>query len=314
MKQQKYKCLHKLIWICSIALLLLSFIPNLFPHYWFTDIFSNFKLQYVIASVFCLVIVLFLFRRKILASLLLMLSIGFNTFYIFPYYFNAEDESIKVENRLKMVSINLLSSNTEVDLVEAYISKENPDLIVLMEFTPQWKRLLHKTISAYHFNHLEPRNDNFGIAILSKKPIEAKTDYFQLNQKPSIVSQLNFNNKPLTIIATHPVPPLGEHAFELRNKHMDYLIKNRSKFSDRLVVVGDFNNSSFSTYFQELIETDLKDSRIGFGLLPTWPANISFLQTTLDHILVSENIQVLDRTVGENIGSDHLPISVKIGF
>jgi hypothetical protein len=61
-----------------------------------------------------------------------MLSIGFNTFYIFPYYFNAEDESIKVENRLKMVSINLLSSNTEVDLVQAYISKENPDLIVLM--------------------------------------------------------------------------------------------------------------------------------------------------------------------------------------
>jgi len=30
--------------------------------------------------------------------------------------------------------------------------------------------------------------------------------------------------------------------------------------------------------------------------------------------LVSENIQVLDRTVGENIGSDHLPISVEIGF
>ena len=80
------------------------------------------------------------------------------------------------------------------------------------------------------------------------------------------------------------------------------------------MVVGDFNNSSFSTYFQKLTETDLKDSRLGFGLLPTWPANISFLQTTLDHILVSENIQVLDRTVGENIGSDHLPISVEIGF
>ncbi|HIB36912.1 endonuclease/exonuclease/phosphatase family protein [Mesonia sp.] len=314
MKQQKYKCLHKLIWLGSISLLLLSFIPKLFPDYWYTDIFSNFKLQYLIASVFCLVIVWFLFRRKILVSFLLILSIGFNAYYILPYYFNTEEESIKIEDHLKIVSINLLSSNTKVDLVEAYISKENPDLIVLMEFTPQWKRLLQKTISAYSFNHLEPRNDNFGNAILSKNPIEAKTDYFQHNQKPSIVSQLNLNNKLLTIIATHPLPPLGKHAFELRNQHMDYLIKNRSKFSDHLVVAGDFNNSSYSNHFQKLLKSDLKDSRLGFGLLPTWPASISFLRTTLDHILVSENIKVLDRTVGENIGSDHLPISVEIGF
>ncbi len=314
MKSQKYRCLHKFVWLCIILLLIFSIIPNLIPEYWFTDIFSNFKFQYLVVSILCFVIVVFLFKRKWLAMLVLVISIGWNSYYILPYYFINKNETIKVEQELKISSINLLSSNSEVSLVERYIQQENPDVIILMEFTSQWQSLLNTTIQNYPHHHLVPREDNFGIAVLSKHPLDSKTDYFGLNQKPSIVSELKLNNKSLTLIATHPVPPLGKHAFELRKKQMDYLIQNRSKFSDELVILGDFNNSSFSNYFQDLLQTDLKDSRLGFGLLPTWPANFSILQTTLDHCLVSKNINVIDRAVGENIGSDHFPISVTIEF
>ena len=61
-------------------------------------------------------------------------------------------------------------------------------------------------------------------------------------------------------------------------------------------------------------KTTLKDSREGFGILPSWPANAFFLQTTLDHAMVSENVQVITRQVGEYIGSDHLPIYLEIGI
>ncbi|MBW2961169.1 endonuclease/exonuclease/phosphatase family protein [Mesonia aestuariivivens] len=314
MKQQKYKCLHKLIWLCCIALFLLSIIPNLLANYWLADIFSNFKFQYLIASICLLMVVYFLFKKKWLASFVLLLSICWNSYYILPYYLKHKDENIVSEHNLKINSINLLSSNDQVRLVETYLAKENPDVIVLLEFTPKWQSLLKKTIQDYAYSHFVPRNDNFGIAILSKKQLKAKTAYFKLNEKPSIVSELKFAKKTLTLIATHPAAPVDKNAFELRNLQMNYLIENRSNYSDHLIIIGDFNNSSFSNHFQKLLKKDLRDSRLGFGILPTWPANFSLLQTTLDHCLVSKNIQVIERKVGENIGSDHLPISISLKF
>ena len=314
MKSQKFKCLRKLVWLCSILLLALSLLPNLIPEYWLIDIFSNFKLQYLAVSIFCFVMVIFLFQQKWPAMLVLLISIGWNSYYILPYYFSNKNETMEAEHQLKISSINLLSSNAEVNLVEKYIQQENPTVIVLMELTPQWETLLKDIIQNYPYHHLVPREDNFGIAVLSKHPLKAKTAYFGINQKPSIVSELNFNAKKLTIVATHPAAPVDEKAFELRNQQMNNLMESRLNFSDYLVVIGDFNNSSFSNHFQKLLEANLKDSRLGFGLLPTWPANFTPLQTTLDHCLVSKNINVIDRTVGQNVGSDHLPISVVIEF
>jgi endonuclease/exonuclease/phosphatase (EEP) superfamily protein YafD len=90
-------------------------------------------------------------------------------------------------------------------------------------------------------------------------------------------------------------------------------LNRRSKLSEKLIIAGDFNTSSFSNHFSKLTNGDLKDSRIGFGLLPTWPANYLMLQTTLDHFLVSKNLEVIERSTGKNIGSDHLPINIIIG-
>jgi endonuclease/exonuclease/phosphatase (EEP) superfamily protein YafD len=90
-------------------------------------------------------------------------------------------------------------------------------------------------------------------------------------------------------------------------------LNRRSKLSEKLIIAGDFNTSSFSNHFSKLTNGDLKDSRIGFGLLPTWPANYLMLQTTLNHFLVSKNLEVIERSTGKNIGSDHLPINIIIG-
>ncbi|AFU69471.1 exonuclease/endonuclease/phosphatase superfamily protein [Psychroflexus torquis ATCC 700755] len=295
-------------WICIIGILIVSILPNISPDYWLFDILSNFKLQYLIISVLLLIISSLTLQHKVLAIGFIVISILWNCYYIVPYYLTPP--KLISKSNFKISSLNLLSSNTKINLVKSYIEKEDPDILVLMEFTPEWESLIMPIQKNYPYKKFVARADNFGIALLSKFEMNSSIDYFELNNKPSIRAELKIENECFTLIATHPMPPMSQSAFENRNKQLLNIVDKRSNFSENLIVVGDFNTSSFSNHFRALVEGNLKDSRIGFGLLPTWPASFGVLQTTLDHCLVSKNLIVLDRSVGENIGSDHLPISI----
>jgi len=304
----------KLVWLLIFGILSVSILPNIFPNYWFIDIFSNFKLQYLVLSVLLFLIAIILLQKKILAITLLSLAICWNSYYIVPYYLKSDTLQKTTEKKLKISSINLLSSNSKVDLVLEYIESEDPDLLILMEFTPGWQNQLHPVIQKYKYKELVPRSDNFGIALLSKHKMNSSIDYFELNNKPSIVANLQVGNEKLSLIATHPIPPINQTTFENRNKQLTNIISKRTQYSHNLIIAGDFNTSSFSNHFKILLSNGLKDSRVGFGLLPTWPANYGILQTTLDHFLVSDHLHVIDRSTGPNIGSDHLPITMIIGI
>ena len=309
----KIASVKKLLWLFIVGVVFFSIVPNLFSGYWLLDVFSNFKLQYAVTSFVLLICSLFVFKRKSLALIILSISLIWNAYYIVPYYLKSSAK-VDIKKELKLVSINLLSSNTDIDLVKKYILEEDPDALVLMELTPAWEAQLNTITINSKYKKLVARTDNFGIAILTKYPMKSSVEYFAESTKPSIVADLKIENEKLTLVASHPVPPLGQDAFESRNQQLLSIIKNKDRFSKHLVIAGDFNTSSFSNHFRKLTSGDLKDSRIGFGLLPTWPADYPLLQTTLDHILVSEQIKVIERSTGPSIGSDHLPISIKIGI
>lgn len=304
--------ISKITWIAIIGILLVSLIPNVYSDYWLIDIFSNFKVQYLFISILLLITASLVLKKKVLALFLIAISILWNAYYIAPYYLNANVVESKNDSNFKISSINLLSSNSETESVKNYIKTENPDILVFLEFTPRWESELLPIIEKYPYKKLVSRTDNFGIALLSKFEMKSSIDYFGLNIKPSIIGELKIKNDNYSLIATHPIPPINQKTFENRNKQLSNIIDRRSSFSDNLIVIGDFNTSSFSNHFNSLLEGDLKDSRIGFGLLPTWPANYNILQTTIDHCLVSNNLDVLDRSTGENLGSDHLPINIII--
>ena len=308
----KISFLKKLIWLSIFGILLVSILPNIISNYWLFDIFSNFKLQYLLISIGLFLLVLISFKKKLSALILIIIAVFWNSYFIVPYFLQPNNSPHRKE--IKITSVNLLSSNSQENLVIKFLTKEDPDILILMEFTPKWEEKLDKVIKKYEYREIVPRLDNFGIAVLSKYKMDSSIDYFDLNNKPSIVSNLELENQILSVVATHPIPPVNQTTFENRNKQLSNIMRDRDKFSDNLIIAGDFNTSSFSNHFKKLVEGDLTDSRIGFGLLPTWPSDYKILQTTLDHFLVSNNLKVIDRNTGPNIGSDHLPINMVIGI
>lgn len=315
MKSKKRYLLKSLMQLLAIVLVTLSVLPYFIYHIWWIDIFSNFQVQYLVLLSF--LIIPFIFKKKWKWVFFLGIGIVFSSSHILPLYVNTSAEAkIEDEKSISIMSINLLSTNRDDSAVIDYIESRNPDVLVLVEINSYWDKQLTEILKTYSYRHKVVREDNFGISVWSKLPANLKTIYFDEFQLPSILLETEQFENSFSLIATHPFPPVGKRQFKIRNDHLNKLAAfiSRKDFSNT-VVIGDFNTSSFSKNFQIFKEkATLKDSREGFGILPSWPANAFFLQTTLDHAMVSENVQVITRQVGEYIGSDHLPIYLEIGI
>ena len=289
-----------------LVTLLASILPSILPNVWFIDILSNFKLQILL---FLLVVFVINILTSKSISFIALVLVVWDASYLYSLYLPSRLGEIDKLGGTKITSINLLSSNNESEKVKSYIKNENPDILILLEFNPKWEALLSEITNQYAFKKTVVRNDNFGTGYFSK--IESKTSIlnFDDTQVPSIKANIKIGDKPLTIIATHPFPPVGQERFNARNFHLKSITKKRNEFAENLILVGDLNTSSFANHFKDLLEeTKLKDSRQGLGLLPTWPSTNYAMQTTLDHFLVSDKVYVINRGTGPNLGSDHLPI------
>lgn len=307
----------KLFFIVTLyAIAFASVIPHLFPHYWLTDLFSHFKLQYI----FLLLILLlpgffFLMRRRIFPVALILILLLWNSWFIVPLYLPSSDKAEVYGASFSILSMNLLASNTNYSEAIDLIGEKDPDVVVLLELNPQWEKEMQILESKFPFRKMYPQTNNFGIGIFSKYPGSFTVTDFGKGFPPSIIGETEINGSPISILATHPFPPVSQEKFLLRNKQLKEIAELTKSRKGNLILVGDLNTSSYSPNFQELLKKgDLKDSRKGFGIASTWPVNYLIVRTTLDHILYKGKLQVIKRTTERSIGSDHLPIYMEFGL
>ena len=83
------------------------------------------------------------------------------------------------------------------------------------------------------------------------------------------------------------------------------------------MVVGDFNLTPWSPYFQKFIaDSGLRDARTPRRFDHTWPvtfdnANIGL---AIDHSFAHPSLPLVKRIIGPDLGSDHLPVTVTFGY
>lgn len=307
------KVIYGFLIISLGAVALASVAGYLGREYWFLDLFSHFKVQYSFTLIVLIIGLGLLKERK--AALVGLLILFINLIDILPFYFSSSQE-VKEGTNVRICSINLLSSNGSFGKVGKYIRREEPDILVLEELTELWGIALDSILIEYPYQLSIPRQDNFGIGLYSKvKPDTIHNITVNDALLPSILFRFSVKDELINLLATHPLPPLGPFEFESRNKAFERMATLRNSQGGHFILIGDLNTSSYSAHFKVLKKNSgLKDTRNGFGILNTWHAEIPILRITLDHCLVSDGLAVVDRNVGPNIGSDHLPIMAELGI
>ncbi len=164
----------------------------------------------------------------------------------------------------------------------------------------------------YKYRIAEPQAGCFGIMLLSKYPLE-RGQVLQIGTAgvPSIVTEAHFPTGVISIIGTHPRPPLGAEYSKQRNMQLIELPHVVMEQKHPVLLIGDLNVTPFSYWFRRVVsESGLKNSMKGFGFQPSWPKNMPFMRIPLDHVLHAPEIIIHNRGVGGDVGSDHYPVIV----
>ena len=280
---------------------------------WFLDLFSHFRLQYLLLLLIATILLYIggFFLQAITSGFFAIL----NLLLVIPFYVKEAPAPQSVhanpkQDSYRVLLSNVLQKNPAFGAVRHLIRTSKPDFLVLIEVNKTWIDQLEPALKDLPFSRVKLRDDNYGIAIFSRIPaIFSEVKYFGSAGIPSIVATYSLHQRPVTLLATHPPPPKTRRTSVARNEQLAEIAEYVQTIEGEKLLVGDLNLTSWSPYFSDLTRlSGLRDSRLGFGMQNSWRAFRRWLVIPIDHVLVSAGVVVLARRVGPFIGSDHYPI------
>lgn len=271
------------------------------------DTLSQFRIVYVGATLFLLVISVVQKRWK-LVTIGMVLLIGNSCPVAALYIPNGAESVTNTGQVFRIVLINpKADKNHETVKAVEYARSVSPDVVVFTELTSEWETVLRQSFKDYPHKIVAFRTN--GLAVFSKLPLKNAIISYLPGvpvDHPHVVCDLDVGSQKVRLVVVHLCPP--SRSFRLRNAEMKTIAIEAHLSRLPVLVIGDLNCGPWSRYFRDLLEDGcLIDSEQGFGPQSTWNAEIVPV-VPIDHILTTKHFVTRNRTTGPSIGSDHLPV------
>jgi endonuclease/exonuclease/phosphatase (EEP) superfamily protein YafD len=312
MKPVIQKCvIAGIVLICS-AFAALSVLAFAARWSWFCELLTHLRAHYFVALAIGAAMLAALKHFKLAAMFGVVATI--NLCFVLPLYL--PEARNRAEGRsIRLMSVNGYHYNLTRQKLISLIRDTQPDVVVVLEVDDAWVKDLEVLAAAYPHRHYEPRTHDLGIALLSRLPVhDLNVRDFSLADVPTIMARLEDHSGSLFhLIGTHPLPPIWRDYAVMRNQQLTNIAAYVRTLSGPIVVAGDLNTTSWSPNFRDFVQSSgLRDTRNGFGNQPTHPYGLAPIGIAIDHVLISPEIAVRDRSVGPDIGSDHRPVIVDL--
>lgn len=224
---------------------------------------------------------------------------------------------------IRIMSINLLVSNRENEVLLRQIREVAPDIILFQEYSPHWQKTLSEELrSVWLYRTAVARDDSFGAAIYSRLPFVGEVEqYLPLGDaaEPQMRAVINVFGRHVAVYHIHLLPPTGLEYVRVNRWQFDDLWKLLKKESLPIILGGDFNFTETSSQAGALAAAGLREAQAmgGWGRGTTWPVDRILGWAPglrLDHLYLSSELACTECYPGADFGSDHLPVIAKIGF
>ncbi len=197
---------------------------------------------------------------------------------------------------------------------------ERPDIILLMETRTAGYREHFNALRQIYPHHIaDPREDNFGMWLMSKHPITkqrsvSRNDRTPIGDVPLVDVDINVNGQTIRVIGAHPIPPISKATAASRSNYLSLIETRLAENESPTILMGDLNCTTWSPQFDKLRK--MRSAAYGYGFHLTWKpfAIIPLLGLPIDHILLSDDLRVEDFSTGRAGGSDHRPLNAIISL
>ena len=304
-----------LLAIPTVALAVVSLAAFFGEWVWWLDVLANFRAQYAVALALLGVILLLGKTRKIGYGVLAVAVV--NLIVVLPLFVGSPGQAEPGAPSIRVMSFNLLSTNQSFAEVVDYIEATDPDLVLLHEASRPWEVAMES--AEFDYEIIRPRSDDliFGTLVMVRGEEIQAVSYGFAESQPRAV-EVNFRptgwSESLSVLSTHPLAPSTEERAGLRDAQLTFAGDWASQREGAFFLTGDLNATPWSFPFRRVLAVaELRNSQLGFGLQPSFPATSFFLlRVPIDHLLHSPALTVRDRQLGPALGSDHFPLVVDL--
>jgi len=277
------------------------------PLGWPFELFSHFRVQYVAAAL--ALAALLGWRRKTVPAVLALVIGGWHLLPGLETSPGALASLPCAGPGLTVATVNVQFSNARREAFRTWLASGPADVLVIQEVTEAWASELEAQ-AAYPYRYVVPREDPYGLALLSRWPLEsvALEDYAG-DGLPSLAGIVDAGGQRIRLIGLHTHWPLTPALAAARDRALQGAAQRAHTADLPVVLLGDLNLTPDSPAFDRLLEqTGMQDVMRGRGWRPTWLAGFWPLALRIDHVLVSPGLCVERAEVGPPIGSDHRPV------
>jgi endonuclease/exonuclease/phosphatase (EEP) superfamily protein YafD len=304
---------QRVLAISSFMLAVLTVLSFLGQYNQFCEILSHFLFFYFVLLCACLVFACCSRMKATLAVAAVALSL--NIARIAPEYAPISHAHQEGAESIRILAFNCEGKkNRHPEEIYRIASRESADVVCFSEINDFWIQRINATFNEYPYKALF--SNYGGIGMVSKLPIkDSKLLLAQFRNRPRVLGLVNLKNgRTISILSVHPSIPLNAPAFEGRNQDFALYVKDLADLPGPKVIIGDFNCTPWSYYFQKLCaDTGLLDAALGFGPQFSWSYRGWFIPVMpIDLCLVSPDMIVSKVKIENAAGSDHRPLLVDV--
>lgn len=206
-----------------------------------------------------------------------------------------------------IASANVHMDNQDTGPLARWLTKERPDVVVVLEVTSLYAQGL-QTFDAYPHRHIAAQDNPFGIALLSRHPLSDARTVQDADGIPHIDARLTWQGRQIRVLAVHPMPPISVAFAASRDRQLAAWATSAGL--QPTLLAGDLNATPWSSAFNHL---DTLGLRRVTGLAPTWPTALFGLSgIPIDQVLASQHWRRVDSSRGPDLGSDHAPVLARL--
>jgi endonuclease/exonuclease/phosphatase (EEP) superfamily protein YafD len=280
---------------------------------WPLELFSHFRVQYLTAGALLAAAALMSGRRGY--ALVALIATAMNAVNLEgPTTVNAAPlETTCTGSDLTVVTANVQFTNGNHQALLDWLEQQSADVVVLEEVTSSWARSL-ETFPGYPFRAIRPREDPYGLALLSRRPLQS-VEWLDFAGDGVLAASavVELGGQSLQVVGMHTHSPLAPERLRARDRELERAAERATYGGQPTIVLGDLNVSPDAPAFARLLaDGHLTDTLASGGWRPTWRADFWPLALRIDHVLASPGFCVVSTDIGPDIGSDHRPVRVSL--
>jgi len=224
-------------------------------------------------------------------------------------------EGAATATRIRLATANIRYPSKDSTELGDELTASAADLLFLQELSPEHLRMLKATglFDRYPYCYVDARHGSFGAGIWSRYPL-SDAETWDPGGLPMVRAVAAIDGTRVRLFNIHCKAPMRRRWIRLFKEQLDEIGSAVAAGTGPAIVAGDFNATYGLAPFRRLLHRGrLRDAHVdaGRGLLgTTWPRGGRVFPPLfrIDHVLVTDGIEVVAVREGRGPGSDHRPV------